>query len=68
MMIEHPAWLSQVTDLVMIPDYLIYRLTGQLNREYTNASTTQLVNVATQDWDDELLNYLGVPRDRKSVV
>ncbi|MFQ0992993.1 rhamnulokinase [Gilliamella apicola] len=62
MMIEHPAWLSQVTDLVMIPDYLIYRLTGQLNREYTNATTTQLVNVATQDWDDELLNYLGVPR------
>ncbi|MFQ1054220.1 rhamnulokinase [Gilliamella apicola] len=62
MMIEHPVWLSQITDLVMIPDYLIYRLTGQLNHEYTNASTTQLVNVATHDWDDDLLNYLGVPR------
>lgn len=63
MMLENPAWLSQVTDLVMIPDYLIYRLTGKINREYTNATTTQLVNVITNDWDDELLNYLGLPRD-----
>ncbi|OCG03187.1 rhamnulokinase [Gilliamella sp. wkB112] len=62
MMQEQPDWLEQVTDLVMIPDYLIYRLTGKLNREYTNATTTQLVNVATNDWDNDLLNYLGVPR------
>lgn len=62
MMLEQPTWLSQVTDLVMIPDYLIYRLTGNLNREYTNATTTQLVNVTTNDWDDDLLNYLGLPR------
>ena len=62
MMNENPSWLAQVTDLVMIPDYLIYRLTGKLNREYTNATTTQLVNVTRHDWDDELLNYLGLPR------
>ncbi|OCG21921.1 rhamnulokinase [Gilliamella sp. wkB108] len=62
MMLEKPTWLSQVTDFVMIPDYLIYRLTGQLNREYTNATTTQLVNVTTNDWDEDLLNYLGLPR------
>ncbi|MCX8649134.1 rhamnulokinase [Gilliamella sp. B2776] len=62
MMINPPTWLSQVTDLVMIPDYFIYRLTGQLNREYTNATTTQLVNVVTKNWDDDLLNYLGIPR------
>ena len=36
MMLESPEWLSRVTDFVMIPDYLIYRLTGVLNREYTN--------------------------------
>lgn len=62
MMLDQPDWLDQVTDLVMIPDYLIYRLTGKLNREYTNATTTQLVNVNTNDWDNDLLNYLGVPR------
>ncbi|OCF99122.1 rhamnulokinase [Gilliamella sp. wkB195] len=62
MMLESPSWLSQVSDFVMIPDYLIYRLTGVLNREYTNATTTQLVNVATQTWDKDLLDYLGIPR------
>ena len=62
MMLESPQWLSQVTDFVMVADYLIYRLTGVLNREYTNATTTQLVNVATQDWDKDLLDYLGIPR------
>ena len=62
MMNESPDYFDQVTDLVMIPDYLSYRLTGVLNREYTNATTTQLVNVKTNDWDDDLLNYLGVPR------
>lgn len=57
-----PVWLNDVTDFVMIPDYFSYRLTGKLNREYTNATTTQLVNVGTRDWDSELLAYLGVPR------
>lgn len=58
---ENPRWLSQVKDFVMLPDYLNYRLTGKLNREYTNATTTQLVNVNTDSWDSALLNYLGLP-------
>ncbi|TCP93426.1 L-rhamnulokinase [Cricetibacter osteomyelitidis] len=61
MMNEKPDWLNDVTDFVMIPDYLNYRLTGVLNREYTNATTTQLINVNTDSWDTELLNYLGIP-------
>lgn len=46
----------------MIPDYFTYRLTGKLNREYTNASTTQLLNLENGDWDQSLLDYLGIPR------
>lgn len=56
-----PDWLNDVADWVMIPDYFIYRLTGQLNREYTNATTTQLVNLQTGGWDKQLLDYLGLP-------
>ncbi len=62
MMDAPPADLSQVTDWLMIPDYLNYRLTGQLCREYTNATTTQLLNVNTGDWDESLLQYIGVPK------
>ncbi len=58
---ENPSWLSQVKDFLMIPDYLNYRLTGVINREYTNATTTQMVNVNTGIWDLELLDYLGLP-------
>lgn len=58
---ENPQWLSLVKDFVMIPDYLNYRLTGVINREYTNATTTQLVNVNTDSWDTALLDYLGLP-------
>lgn len=58
---EQPEWLPQVAHWLMIPDYLNYRLTGQLNREYTNASTTQLVNLQSGDWDRTLLDYLGLP-------
>lgn len=61
MMNENPEWLSQVSDFIMIPDYLNFRLTGVINREYTNATTTQLVNVNTDSWDTALLDYLGLP-------
>lgn len=58
---EKPEWLSEVSDFIMIPDYLNFRLTGVKNREYTNATTTQLVNVNTDNWDTDLLNYLNLP-------
>lgn len=59
---ENPEWLSQVEYLMMIPDYLAFRLTGQINCEYTNATTTQLVNLQTGDWDKDLIQYLGLPK------
>ena len=58
---EHPEYLDQAESLLMIPDYLNYRLTGKKAQEYTNASTTALVNAATNDWDRELMNRLGIP-------
>lgn len=59
---QQPELIPQVEHLLLIPDYLHYRLTGSLNHEYTNASTTQLLNLETGDWDQELLEYLGIPR------
>lgn len=59
---QQPQLVDKVDRLLLIPDYLCYRLTGQMNWEYTNASTTQLLNLQTGDWDQELLDYLGVPR------
>ena len=58
---ETPKALEKAERFLMIPEYLNYRLTGVAMNEYTNATTTQLVNAKTQDWDFELLEMLGLP-------
>lgn len=45
-----------------IDTYLIARLTGAFVTDVTNASRTLLFDIARQDWDDDLLEMLGVPR------
>lgn len=58
---ETPQLLERTERFLMIPEYLNYRLTGVAMNEYTNATTTQLVNAKTQDWDFELMEMLGLP-------
>ena len=43
--------LDGVTDFLMIPKYLMYRLTGSKAHEYTNATTTGLVSAVTGEFD-----------------
>ena len=54
--------LEGVTDFLMIPEYLMYRLTGVKAKEYTNATTTGLVNAVTGEFDPEITDALGLPR------
>nr|WP_296063473.1 rhamnulokinase family protein [uncultured Actinoplanes sp.] len=46
--------------VLLIPDLLAYWLTGELGAEYTNASTTELVDVRTRDWSLPLISELGL--------
>ena len=59
---QEPALLEQAQRLLLVPEYLTYRLTGRRESEYTNATTTGLVNARTKTWDGELLDTLGYPR------
>ena len=45
-----------------IDSWLIYRLTGRHVTDVTNAGRTMLMNLETLDWDDVLLDAIGVPR------
>ncbi len=54
--------LEGVTDLLMLPEYLMYKLTGVKTREYTNATTMGLVNAQTGEFDGEILDKLGLPK------
>lgn len=58
---QKPKELAKAEKLLMIPDYFHYLLTGKTATEYTNATTTQLVNATTKDWDWELIRRLGYP-------
>lgn len=54
--------LTGVEKLLMVPDLLAYFLTGQMRMEYTNASTTNLLNAFTHELDTSVLEKIGVNR------
>jgi rhamnulokinase len=49
--------------LLMIPDLCHHALCGASVGEYTNASTTQLVDARTRAWADDLFSRLALPRE-----
>ncbi|MBE5855411.1 MAG: rhamnulokinase [Lachnospiraceae bacterium] len=57
----HPERLKQAQTFLMMPDYLNFLLTGKKAQEYTEASTTQLLNPKERKWDLELIEKLGYP-------
>jgi rhamnulokinase len=48
--------------MLLIPDLLAYWLTGEQVAERTNASTTGLLDLRTQNWNESLIERLGYPR------
>lgn len=59
---EGDAALEIADKLLLTPDLLGYFLTGEAGTEYTIATTTQLYNPTTRDWDWETIEALGLPR------
>jgi rhamnulokinase len=55
--------LKEAKSLLFIPDLFNFYLTGNKYTEYTNASTSQMLNAKSKNWDFNLLNNLGVPSE-----
>ncbi|MFD1148812.1 rhamnulokinase [Saccharothrix hoggarensis] len=55
-----PLW-DKAAHVVLLPDLLAYRLTGELRTEITNASTTGLLDVRTRTWAAELAPDVPFP-------
>ena len=53
--------LDSMTDFLMIPEYLIYKLCGKKSHEYTNATTGGMVSAETGEYDPEIIATLGFP-------
>lgn len=48
---------------LMMPDYISFKLTGVCKNEYTNATTTGLVNANAKAWDSDIISALGLPSE-----
>src|SRR5215472_1503968 len=59
--LKNPRVLNAAWRMVMIPDLFHYWMTGKAVSEFTNATTTQMVNAVTRSWATGLINRLGLP-------
>ena len=61
LMSEPPELLRRAARFLMLPDYFHWMLSGSMSSEFTNASTTGLLNQCTGDWDPVILQAAGIP-------
>ncbi len=60
---KKPGILDSAKAFLMIPDYLNFLLTGQKVNEYTNATSTQLINSFDRVWDENILKEYGINKE-----
>ena len=53
--------LEGVTDFLLMPEYLLYKLCGVKSHEYTNATTGGMISAKTGQYDPEIIAKLGLP-------
>ena len=55
--------LKEAKSLLFIPDLFNFYLTGNKYNEYTQVSTSQMLDAKSKNWDFKLLDKLGLPTD-----
>ena len=55
--------LQNAKYFLMMPEYLSFKLTGVCKNEYTNATTTGLVNANEKIWDIQIIHSLGLTEE-----
>ena len=59
---QEPENLEKAATMLLLPDYFHFLLTGVRCAEYSEATTGQLIDPKTRDWDYELIDMLGFPK------
>jgi len=60
---KNKGMLDKAKTFLMIPDYLNFLLTGKKVSEYTNATSTQMVNSFDRSWDRKILDEYGINKE-----
>ncbi len=61
---QQPEIYARATCFLQPKDYLVYKLTGSLATDYSDASGTLLFDLATRSWDLDFLEALALPVER----
>lgn len=59
--IYEPEQFAQISKFVIGPDYIVYRLTGKIQTDYCEASTSSLLDLYKGEWSKEMRNLLDFP-------
>ena len=59
--LQNPELFAKANKVLLIPDLIAFLLTGTKRAEVTNASTTGLLDIHTQEWNKTLCEKLGIP-------
>jgi len=59
---NHPEQLKAAKTFLMLPDYMTYLLSGRIACEYTNASTTAMLDANTREWNGKILDVLKIDK------
>lgn len=65
---DNPGLLRSARTLLTIPDLFHYWLTGNAVCEFTNATTTQMVNAEKRAWSRGLMQKLELPADLPAEI
>ncbi len=61
---NRPEIYKKTYKFLVIPDYLIYLMTGELCTDYTYGSRSLLMNIYSHRWNDELLDIFQVEKEK----
>ena len=61
MQLNQPEILDNASTMLFMPDLLTYFLTGEKMTEFTEASTSQMLDATSGKWSNELLEAMGIP-------
>ena len=59
---------KEVHQILMLPSYLNYVLTGKAHNEYTISTTTGMINVENQSWDLDILSSLNIKKEQMADI
>jgi len=65
---NEPDVFNQTSKFLIVKDYLVWKLTGEFSTDLTESSSTFYLKLKEKDWWDEMLDFIGIKRDRLPTI